>query len=477
VTRVVAVPPDYYKILEVSEDASSQQITLAFRRQAQQYHPDKLGHVSEGVRRLAEERFKDINEAYHILSDLDRRREYDRTRAAAEADREREAFVEDIARAVNRGDLRSAVGLAGKLYERFPKEEDYQKLYAQLAYDFAQQLVTEGNTSEARSYLKVVASMAPDEGLRSQALGDLTLLSAREERRRDRKEAEARVKEDGGRERERAETRDREEESREREHIRARATKEDGSGREAVEFRATPVRWVVLIILLVFGLAYFFGNERRDATTWVSEGVPRPPRPAQENSALSEAEKRQLVAERVRQNEQAGLVDSILAQATVTLSGRMVGVTLAGGSGGFWSFSIKADNNNAPYVFMCSSYDELYFRLGRTDVDWETGTKAMRQEPAHVLLYFRSTDLRTCLWGDNTCDANPCPLAIVVQPPTPSHAVTHGRDQEPLVASQSGPAAPRKQPALGVSRGIDANHANPPNTTRRSFAPKSKDEL
>ena len=190
--------------------------------------------------------------------------------------------------------------------------------------------------------------------------------------------------------------------------------------------------------------------------------------------------KRQLVAERVRLNQQAGLVERILAQGIVTLSGRITTVVEAAGSGGFWSFSIKADDNNAQYGFMCSSYDELYFRIGRGDVDWETGRRAMRQDSAHVILYFRSKDwgsVRACPGAFSTCDGNACPLAIVIEPTAASQAVIRGQHQEASVVSQSGPAPLGAPPVLIVPQGIDANHAKPPKITRRSFAPKSKDDL
>jgi DnaJ-class molecular chaperone len=64
---------DYYKILGVSEKARDEDIRKAFRKLAFQYHPDKnIGHEKE-----AEEKFKNINEAYGVLSDMDKRQQYD----------------------------------------------------------------------------------------------------------------------------------------------------------------------------------------------------------------------------------------------------------------------------------------------------------------------------------------------------------------------------------------------------------------
>jgi DnaJ-class molecular chaperone len=67
---------DYYNVLGVSEDASDDEIRKAFRKLAFQYHPDKnIGHE-----KAAEEKFKDINEAYGVLSDKTKRQQYDMAR-------------------------------------------------------------------------------------------------------------------------------------------------------------------------------------------------------------------------------------------------------------------------------------------------------------------------------------------------------------------------------------------------------------
>jgi DnaJ-class molecular chaperone len=63
---------DYYKVLGVAKNASADDIKKAFRKLARKYHPD----VNPGDKR-SEEKFKEINEAYEVLSDADKRRKYD----------------------------------------------------------------------------------------------------------------------------------------------------------------------------------------------------------------------------------------------------------------------------------------------------------------------------------------------------------------------------------------------------------------
>jgi len=63
---------DYYKILRVSPDATENEIKKAFRVLAIKYHPDKNPGKNE-----AEEKFKEINEAYNVLSDPEKKKKFD----------------------------------------------------------------------------------------------------------------------------------------------------------------------------------------------------------------------------------------------------------------------------------------------------------------------------------------------------------------------------------------------------------------
>lgn len=63
---------DYYKTLEIDRSATEKDVKSAYRRMARKYHPD----MNPG-NKVAEEHFKDIGEAYEVLSDADKRRKYD----------------------------------------------------------------------------------------------------------------------------------------------------------------------------------------------------------------------------------------------------------------------------------------------------------------------------------------------------------------------------------------------------------------
>ena len=67
----MTIKKDYYEILGISRDASAEEIKQAYRKLAFQYHPD---HNPDPE---AEAKFKEINEAYEVVSDREKRRKYD----------------------------------------------------------------------------------------------------------------------------------------------------------------------------------------------------------------------------------------------------------------------------------------------------------------------------------------------------------------------------------------------------------------
>ena len=71
---------DYYQILNVQRESSDEEIKKAYRKLALKYHPDRNPHNKE-----AEEKFKEINEAYEVLSDQEKRFRYERFGSAEDS--------------------------------------------------------------------------------------------------------------------------------------------------------------------------------------------------------------------------------------------------------------------------------------------------------------------------------------------------------------------------------------------------------
>lgn len=96
---------DYYKVLGVGKNASADDIKKAYRKLALKYHPDKNQGNKE-----AEEHFKEINEAYAVLSDPQKRQQYDLMGSTRFHQR---YSPEDIFRGFDFGDLRDIFGNFG----------------------------------------------------------------------------------------------------------------------------------------------------------------------------------------------------------------------------------------------------------------------------------------------------------------------------------------------------------------------------
>ncbi len=95
---------DYYEVLGVPKEASEKEIKSAYRKLAMKYHPDR-SDASD-----AEERFKEISEAYAVLSDADKRKKYDQF---GHAGINSQYSQEDLFRGVNFEDLLRGFGFGG----------------------------------------------------------------------------------------------------------------------------------------------------------------------------------------------------------------------------------------------------------------------------------------------------------------------------------------------------------------------------
>ena len=96
---------DYYKVLGVQKKATDAEIKRAYRKLAQEYHPDRNPDDP-----AAEERFKDVSEAYAVLSDASKRRQYDMFGASGFGER---FSREDIFSGFDFGKIFSDLGLGG----------------------------------------------------------------------------------------------------------------------------------------------------------------------------------------------------------------------------------------------------------------------------------------------------------------------------------------------------------------------------
>ena len=102
---------DYYAVLGVAKDATATEIKKAYRQAALKFHPDK----NQGDK-AAEEKFKDVSEAYAVLSDEQKRKKYE----TFGADNFAQSYsTEDIFKDFNIDDILSQFGMRGNGWGNF----------------------------------------------------------------------------------------------------------------------------------------------------------------------------------------------------------------------------------------------------------------------------------------------------------------------------------------------------------------------
>lgn len=134
---------DYYGILGLLDDAEDVVIRAAYKALAQRYHPDKwTGNKEEANRRMQE-----INEAYGVLSDSSKRKQYDATRDKSEYQTDTQSDAEESFRNTYLDDWK-------KVIEYFPKldvfAKNLQKISSSLEFSFKSILIEQKRFNDAQ---------------------------------------------------------------------------------------------------------------------------------------------------------------------------------------------------------------------------------------------------------------------------------------------------------------------------------------
>ena len=183
--------PNHYEILGIPTTASFEEIKQAFRQLANSYHPDRSVGKSDAVRKFAEDKFKEIIQAYEVLKDPQARQDYDRQLQTSTTELKKQELIRQIQELYEGKNLESAVDLAKILFEQLTDDLDCQNIYAGLAYELAIQLVETEQLDRAESYLMLALSIGKNEDFKQQVKADLRLLKSKKEREEEEKKAAA----------------------------------------------------------------------------------------------------------------------------------------------------------------------------------------------------------------------------------------------------------------------------------------------
>jgi uncharacterized protein YjbI with pentapeptide repeats len=170
---------NYYEILGVSLTATAEEIKEAYRNKAKEWHPDTLPRdVNETIRKSVEEKFKELNHAYEILSNADKKREYD----AELSNLQRTDLIKRIGDFFDKGQLIEAVECAKRLYVLLPEDTECCDIYAEVLQALAIALAetnTAENLTQAKEYLTTALEVVKSAEIKNQITANLELLKSR----------------------------------------------------------------------------------------------------------------------------------------------------------------------------------------------------------------------------------------------------------------------------------------------------------
>lgn len=165
---------NYYEILGVASTATQEEIKTAYREKSKVYHPDASSGVTEEVKKVLEDKFKELNEAYEVLKNPEKRKKYDAEFIMAQ----KADLIQKISEFAEAEKFLQALEVAKKLYHLLPEDEQCCDIYAGILCDVAVETAEKGDANKAREYLKTALKVVKSEDIKKQIESDLELLKS-----------------------------------------------------------------------------------------------------------------------------------------------------------------------------------------------------------------------------------------------------------------------------------------------------------
>lgn len=146
---------NWYEILEVSEKASKEVIDKAYHVLVKKYHPDLQ---KDSQKKIAEDKMKQINEAYEILSNEEKRKQYD---LELKNKREEQKRIEEIHKREEQKDIQNVSNSKNDYLEKLRQEEiaKQRNVQAQESYNNAKKLQNEMKRAYNQAYNDYLRSL------------------------------------------------------------------------------------------------------------------------------------------------------------------------------------------------------------------------------------------------------------------------------------------------------------------------------